>query len=359
MTTFQRPVNNFSVLLAAQHTSGSGTLTLAAGTGALLGALGSSEVYRVTVYTGAAPAETIRGVFEATGRTGDQLTGVTAVEGYADSTIAVGAKVEVRATAKTFNDIHAAIQNLEVVTESAITGAVTLDATAFGRSFVCSGTAADYTVTLPTAVGKTGQTIAFRMSTALTRFVTLDGNGTETIDGQATRVLWAGELVVIMSDGANWTKVGGRSLPLRCSLLNPTATQSIPAGTLTTVQFTQVGTDNSTRMADLASFRILIQRTGLYRVSVKMPWSNLPANISRLAAAVHRINDATVTRVNAEQSGLLGGFPALNDSQVISLTAGTDNLYVKVYQNHSAAASLDANANGATPLLSVVEEVQW
>ncbi len=93
--------------------------------------------------------------------------------------------------------------NLTVVISS-ITGATSLDGTAFGKIFNCSGTTADYTVDLPTAVGNSGYAITFKGASTLTKVVTIDANGTQTINGLLTRAFSAGGGFTLMSDGSNW-----------------------------------------------------------------------------------------------------------------------------------------------------------
>jgi len=72
-----------------------------------------------------------------------------------------------------------------------------------------------FTFTLPTAVGHDGKELAF--VNRGTGSVTVDGNGTETIDGDLTVLLNDGKAIVIRSDGANWVIVakngGGTFLP--------------------------------------------------------------------------------------------------------------------------------------------------
>lgn len=88
-----------------------------------------------------------------------------------------------------------------------ITGATVLTSTAFGKVHVCTGTSADYDLTLPTAAGSTGQRITIKGAAALTKVVTVLCNGAETIDGYTTRKLSTNGLFVVMSDGTNWVMV--------------------------------------------------------------------------------------------------------------------------------------------------------
>ena len=63
-----------------------------------------------------------------------------------------------------------------------------------------------YTVTLPTAVGNSGLTLFLKKTTSDTNAVTIDPNGSETIDGVATFPLgYQYAYIKIVSDGANWS----------------------------------------------------------------------------------------------------------------------------------------------------------
>jgi len=66
------------------------------------------------------------------------------------------------------------------------------------------------TITLPTAVGIAGRTYTIKKIDSSILNVTIDGDGTETIDGEATKVIgvqWTTRQVT--SDGANWVVTGG------------------------------------------------------------------------------------------------------------------------------------------------------
>lgn len=93
--------------------------------------------------------------------------------------------------------------------EIAITGAGNLT---ISRMHVCSGTTADYTVTLPAVAGNTGKLVGIRGSTALTKIVTIDGNGAEKVDNQDTILLLAGMSYVFLCDGIGWFVVSNRSV---------------------------------------------------------------------------------------------------------------------------------------------------
>jgi hypothetical protein len=85
--------------------------------------------------------------------------------------------------------------------ENAITGTATA---LIGRLNVCSGTAADYTVTLPAVSGNAGRYIGFRMAAGLTRIVTLDGNASELIDTNPTFPMLARDSILLYCNGTGW-----------------------------------------------------------------------------------------------------------------------------------------------------------
>jgi hypothetical protein len=81
--------------------------------------------------------------------------------------------------------------------------ATTLDGTHYMVDVDASGAAR--TITLPTAVGIAGRVYIIRKLDSSANAVTIDGNGAETINGAATKVLAAQyDTATIMSDGASW-----------------------------------------------------------------------------------------------------------------------------------------------------------
>lgn len=87
-----------------------------------------------------------------------------------------------------------------------VTEAISLTSTALGKVHVCTGTSADYTVDLPTAVGNLG-VIIFKGAAALTKVVTIQGTGGQTIDGETDRKIASTGMISLMSDGANWVVI--------------------------------------------------------------------------------------------------------------------------------------------------------
>lgn len=84
------------------------------------------------------------------------------------------------------------------------TKTTTYAATAVDDVILCSSSS--FTVTLPTAVGIAGKVIVLRKTDAsLTNIITIDGNSTETIDGNLSVTLnTQNEEYTLYSDGSNW-----------------------------------------------------------------------------------------------------------------------------------------------------------
>jgi hypothetical protein len=68
-------------------------------------------------------------------------------------------------------------------------------------------TSNSFTVNLPTAVGISGKIYQIKNSGSGT--ITVDGNGSQTIDGSLTKSLAPNDVIQISSNGANWLVTGG------------------------------------------------------------------------------------------------------------------------------------------------------
>ena len=81
-----------------------------------------------------------------------------------------------------------------------ITGATTLGT---GNYTVLCNSASAFTVTLPAAASNTGR--RYHIKNINTGIITVDGDGSETIDGATTATLATQfEAITIMCDGSNW-----------------------------------------------------------------------------------------------------------------------------------------------------------
>jgi len=76
-------------------------------------------------------------------------------------------------------DIVSTLVNAEVSITTTTTATI-------NKMHVCSGTSANYTVSLPSPSGNTGKPLGLRMSTDLTKLVTIDAGAGVTINGKST-----------------------------------------------------------------------------------------------------------------------------------------------------------------------------
>jgi len=87
----------------------------------------------------------------------------------------------------------------------AVTKTTTYTATLLDDIIYCDSSGGIFTITLPSAAGVTGKQLVFKKTDSSTNLVTLDGNGSETIDGMLTIGLGVQyDYVVIVSNGSNW-----------------------------------------------------------------------------------------------------------------------------------------------------------
>jgi len=90
-----------------------------------------------------------------------------------------------------------------ITTVTTVTGNTTLGAT--HTSVLADATVGAITITLPTAVGISGSLYMIKKIDSSANAVTVDANGSQTIDGILTEVLqrqW--DKVSVQSNGANW-----------------------------------------------------------------------------------------------------------------------------------------------------------
>ena len=86
------------------------------------------------------------------------------------------------------------------------TGAYTA---AWGELVRCDPSGGGFTVTLPSAVGRAGESVAVKNTTTSTNTITIDGDGSETIDGAANVTITTSRgRAVLVSDGSGWLVTG-------------------------------------------------------------------------------------------------------------------------------------------------------
>jgi hypothetical protein len=233
----------------------------------------------------------------------------------------------------------------------AITGAATLT---IGRWHICTGTTADYTATLPAASGNANKFLGIIMGlpAALTKFITVDGNGAELIDGQAARIMWANEVAVLRCDGTGWTKLAGKSVALSCTMRR-NSNQTIPALTETKVLLNQIDLDPSGAMGDVPNSQIIIKRSGTYTAPGQTFWLALAANEPLISSKLF-LNGALLNDANF--SGLLTAYCTVPMTVKPFQFAVGDALSLWAYCQGSEAIY---GSSTAASFISLIEQALW
>lgn len=136
--------------------------------------------------------------------------------------------------------------------------------------YLCSTSGGAYTATLPTAVGNSGKEFVFK-NTDGTNYVELDGNGTETIDGQLTQRIYGVSYLRIVSNNVGWD-ITGRSEPL-VGFVRDVQANGTNGGTFTSGTFQQrvLNTeDDPSNFISLASNQFTLP-AGRYLIEASAP----------------------------------------------------------------------------------------
>lgn len=250
-------------------------------------------------------------------------------------------------------------------TEIAITGAGTAT---IGRMHLCTGTSADYTVTLPAVSGNAGKLIGFRMgnAAALTKLVTLDANASEKIDDSLTRVMWANEVAILYCDGTQWTKIAGKSIPMITAVGLFNAQAAIVTATTTKVLIDTVWVDTASQ-ADISNHLINIRRAGTYSVTPQVRLFGIAAAVPR-ALAVAMLGTAYINanvRAAAEANLTSTAYAVLVTAAQFATFSAGDQITLWGFQDSGSnctfysGSSEGASFSNAFPMLTVEEKVSW
>lgn len=208
-----------------------------------------------------------------------------------------------------------------VNTPVAVTGAATAT---IGKLHVCSdsGTPANYTVTLPSPAGNTDKLLAVRMSPSLTKLVTLDAGSGVTIYGFSvsgrTRVMWAGESVLLYCDGSNWFRLAGTTIPMSCNMARATLLNGGP-GALNIDMDTTIS-DPTGQMSDISTHKgIVFIRPGKYLLLGTASYASLASNATNLQAKL-KVNGSEVRNTTA--NGLSGAYVSVPCPHTMVVAAG-------------------------------------
>jgi hypothetical protein len=141
----------------------------------------------------------------------------------------------------------------------------TYTATTSDDLILCSGSA--FTVTLYAASGNSGKQIRFKKTDSSTaNTITIDGNGSETIDGALTYTLDVQyEEVTLVCDGSNWY-VLEKYVPAIIAKYYQSSGQSISNNTITILNFDTSEINNNFTVTTGASWSAAIPKAGKYEI---------------------------------------------------------------------------------------------
>jgi hypothetical protein len=195
----------------------------------------------------------------------------------------------------------------------------------------------------------TGKRYTIKKTSNNNNTVTIDADGSETIDGATTIVLYMRyDGLVIQTEGANWFIVEDARRPHVAKMTCATGT-SINDVTDTQINFDAVDYDNA-GIADASTNQFTIKRTGRYIVSGMGQHGGSPT-VHIWSIFINGTGTARTVQTDAT-AGFSACFP-VND--VIALTAG-DTVRLYGYQDNAAnTAQTTSTATVQQPRLSVTE----
>lgn len=183
--------------------------------------------------------------------------------------------------------LQTALDNIDAALVVALTKAVdtvtTSGSLTTANRTVLANNSAAITLDLPAAASMAGDYMIVKKVSDNAHTVTLDGHGSETIDGAASYVLYVvGDYVILQSDGTSWRVVGGYLAPHSVHLARSTA-QNIVDGVRTRVAF-DLAVDDVGGLADLTNGRAVVKRAGKYIVIASYMWWYPPATATNVQA---------------------------------------------------------------------------
>jgi hypothetical protein len=217
--------------------------------------------------------------------------------------------------------------------------------------YLCSPSSSNIDVDLPAASGNSGLRIGVKMvnSSSGTRTVTIDANGSDTIDGAASVVLYVdNDYVEVQCDGSDWWVIVDGRLGHE-AIIRRSSAQSISNNTVTTISFDNVERDFG-NIATTGTTPITIRREGFYLFSASINLTGIDDQ-ERLALRIAQ-NGSYRNYVDTWASG--------NDRELaVNLTvllrcASGDTIDMRVYHNEGGSLNT-STTDEDEPRLSVME----
>lgn len=225
----------------------------------------------------------------------------------------------------------------------------------YGTWNVVKATTTAVTVTLPAPSGN--QLLGVRVDPSSTHLVTVSQHAAETIDGSATRIMWAGEKAELLTDGTNWYKVAGIALPMICRM-SLSGAQSIPQNVVTQVLLDTTLVDNTGLMADTGNNRINCQRPGIYLVAGSDSWSAAaPSTQDMLVVYGQALPTTQLGKGGSQNQGnYASAGPAVPAS--VTMSGNDQRIFLSALQGNTAG-NVPLRNDGVACSISVIEIPGW
>jgi hypothetical protein len=211
-------------------------------------------------------------------------------------------------------------------TPISVTGAVTAT---INRVHSVAMTAAPATITLPTAVGVGDSIITIHILSTNTKTVTVDGDGTETIDGETSLTMHKNGTLTLVSDGTNWYSTVRNLAPGVIVVASSNSGQAV-TGTSESVDFEDEAYDSHAAWDAAGTFTAPV--SGVYAVSARVQGNADAFPMIYVGGALHwnghNMYAAGTARATVSATVRLaaGDTVAIRMSDTITLTStATDN----------------------------------
>lgn len=209
-------------------------------------------------------------------------------------------------------------------------------------------TSGDITINFQTAVGREGKIVKV-VKTVLASTVTIDGNGSETVGGSLTQILYfKDDTMTFISDNANWILIEKELTPFVVRAFI-SGSQSIANGANNKIQLDGTSYDPK-GLFDNANDRINITRPGIYRVSALTNMASTSAT-GRHIARIYTSSDSTVQFVCSISSNATGGASGYLMGILEFVAANNVSLFIE----NNTGATNNAGGGGGSTYLQVEE----
>lgn len=198
-----------------------------------------------------------------------------------------------------------------ISSEVSLTGSSTATISVWNRVNSLSG---NVTITLPSATSNSGKFIGIIIDPNCGSYlVTIQDNGGAYIDydyfnsGASTRIMWAGETVMLYSNGTYWHKVQGKTIPM-CVGITLTSNQLFSAGVITLIAMTASRFRQApSSFITLATPVVTVKRPGYYAVDCHLGFNNTNTSATAITIFIYKDGSAVEGMAGSLSASTPGG----------------------------------------------------